>query len=235
MIERAVRVAEREGVDHVTMSPGTVVQSLGARAWHLLFLTSLLNWFSGVNRDRPRAYLGIGAFNLVRAEAYRQCGGYEALRLTVLDDIKLGLLLRRAGKRTRAFLGVDDVQCHWGTTIGSMVKVMEKNYFAATDFRLWLVILGSVAVTFVLCTLVFGLMSGTVAGLAAGLSPLSLILPASILARRLGWSWPGAVAMPFMIPVFLLLNSTLVTLRQGGIQWRGTFYSLHTLRAGTVR
>src|SRR5260221_2186460 len=111
VIARAVRLAERDRADHVTMSPGTVIESLGARAWHLLFLTSLVNWFAGVNRDRPKAYLGLGAFNLVRASAYRECGGYEALRLTVVDDVKLGLILRRAGKRTRAFLGVDDVEC----------------------------------------------------------------------------------------------------------------------------
>ena len=43
--------------------------------------------------------------------------------------------------------------------------------------------------------------------------------------------------MPFMSPVFLyaLLNSTLVTLRQGGVRWRDTFYPLDTLRAGNVR
>jgi len=237
VIARALRVAERERADHVTMSPGTVAQSLGARAWHLLFLTSLLNWFSGVNRDRSRSYLGIGAFNLLRVAAYRQCGGYEALRLTVLDDIKLGLLLRRAGKRTRAFLGVDDVECHWGTTVGNMIKIMEKNYFAALEFRLWLVLLGTVAMTLVSGAIVVGLMMGTAAGIIAGLSPLLLILPAGILARRLGWSWPCAVGMPFMLPVFwyALLNSTFVTLRQGGIRWRDTFYALDTLRAGNVR
>jgi glycosyltransferase involved in cell wall biosynthesis len=237
VIARAVRVTERDRADHVTMSPGTVIESLGARAWHLLFLTSLLNWFSGVNRDRPRSYIGIGAFNLVRAAAYRQCGGYEALRLTVVDDVKLGLLLRRAGKRTRAFLGVDDVECHWGITVGSMVKIMEKNYFAALDFRLGLVLAGSVAVILVFSILVLGLLTGTAAGLAAAFSPLALILPAGILARRLGWSWPCAVYTPFMFPVFLyaLLNSTWVTMRQGGIRWRDTFYSLDTLRAGNVR
>jgi glycosyltransferase involved in cell wall biosynthesis len=237
VIARALRVAERDRADHVTMSPGTVIESLGARAWHLLFLTSLVNWFSAVNRNRPKAYMGVGAFNLVRATAYRECGGYEALRLTVLDDMKLGLLLRRAGKRTRAFLGVDDVECHWGTTVGSMIKIMEKNYFAALDYRLWLVLAGSVFVILVSAVLALGLMSGTAAGLAATLSPLSLILPAGILARRLGWSWPCAVFMPFMFPVFLyaLFNSTSVTLRQGGIRWRDTFYSLKTLRTGNVQ
>jgi len=237
VMSRAVRVAERDGADHVTLSPGTVLESLGAQAWHLLFLTSLLNWFSGVNRDRPKAFLGIGAFNLVRAAAYRQCGGYEALRLTVVDDIKLGLLLRRAGKRTRGFLGVEDVECHWATTIGGMVKIMEKNYFAAIDFRLGLALAGATAVVLAGCILVAGLLSGTAAGLAAGLSPLSLILPGAILARRLGRSWPCAVLMPFMVPVFwyALLHSTWVTLRQGGIRWRDTFYPLDTLRAGNVR
>jgi hypothetical protein len=40
-----------------------------------------------------------------------------------------------------------------------------------------------------------------------------------------------------MFPVFLyaLLNSTFVTLRQGGIRWRETFYPLDDLRAGNVR
>jgi hypothetical protein len=237
VIARAVRVAEREEVDHVTLSPGTVIEGPGARAWHLLFLTSLSNWFSGVNRDRPRAHLGIGAFNLIRADAYRECGGYAALHLTVVDDIKLGLLLRRAGKRTRAFLGVDDVECHWGTTVRAMVKIMEKNYFAVLDFRLWLAVAGSVAVVLVLAILVAGVASGTWAGLAAGVSPLSLILPGIILARRLGWHWPCGMLMPFMVPVFwyALVNSTVTTLRQGGIRWRETFYPLETLRAGNVQ
>jgi cellulose synthase/poly-beta-1,6-N-acetylglucosamine synthase-like glycosyltransferase len=237
VIARAARLAERDGADHVSMSPGMDLKSPCARAWLILYLTSISSWFSGVNRDRPRSHIGSGAFNMVRVAAYRQCGGYQALRLTVLDDLKLGLLLVRAGKRTRAFLGVDDVECHWGTTVGSMVKLMEKNYFATLDFRLGLALAGSVAVMIVFAILVLGLMAGTAVGLAAALSPLMLILPATILARRVGWSWPCAIGVPFMVPVFLyaLLNSTWVTLHQGGVHWRDTFYSLDVLRAGTVR
>lgn len=237
VIARALAVAERDGADHVTMAAGTVLSSPFARAWYLLFLTSLGGWFANVNRDRPKSHVGIGAFNLVRTSAYRQCGGYEALRLTVVDDIKLGLLLRRAGQRTRAFLGADDVECHWGTTVRDAVKIMEKNYFAALDYRLGLALAGSVAVILVCVLIVLGLISGTPAGIVAGLSPLSLILPAAILARRVGWSWPCAIWMPFMFPVFwyALSNSAFVTLRQGGIRWRETFYPLATLRAGNVQ
>ncbi len=237
VIARAVRLAERDGADHVVISPGMDLQSPGARAWHLLFLTTVLSWFSGVNRDRPKSHIGSGAFNMVRAAAYRQCGGYEALRLTVLDDVKLGLLLVRAGKRTRALLGGSDVECHWGTTVWSMVKLIEKNHFAALDFRVEVALAVGVALIVLFALFLLGLISGTAAGLAAALSSLTLILPASILARRVGWPWPCAVFVPFLAPVlfYSLVNSTWVTLRQGGVRWRDTFYSLETLRAGAVR
>jgi cellulose synthase/poly-beta-1,6-N-acetylglucosamine synthase-like glycosyltransferase len=237
VIARALRVAARDRADHITLVSGLAPGSLGLKASHLLFLLSFANWFSGVNRDRPKSFMGIGAFNLVRTGAYRQCGGYQALRLTVVDDMKLGLLLRRAGKRTRAFIGGGDVECHWGTTAWDTVKIMEKNYFAVVDYRLGLVLAGSTFVLLVFISLILGLLSGTVAGIAAALSPLSIILPAGILARRLGWPRLTALYVPFMFPLFLYaaLNSTFVTLRQGGVRWRDTFYPLETLRQANVR
>jgi hypothetical protein len=190
-----------------------------------------------VNRDKPKAYIGIGAFNLVRKAMYQKCGGYEALRLTVVDDVKLGLLVRRAGGKTRAFLGAENVKCHWGSTVGHMIKIMEKNYFAAVDFRLGLVIAGSFVALLLLGLIGWGLASGTVIGLTAGLSPLLLTLPGATLARRLEWPRVCALYVPFMLPVFLyaLLNSTYRTVAQGGIRWRDTFYPLAELRAGNVK
>jgi glycosyltransferase involved in cell wall biosynthesis len=237
VLARAVSVAEQEGVDHVALTPGPTAESLGPQAWHLAFLISMANWISGVNRDRPKAYFGLGSFNLVRASAYRECGGYEALRLTVLDDVKLGLLLRRAGKRTRGFIGGDDVECHWGSTVRDLIRVMEKNYFAAIDFRLGLALAASLTGILLLCAAVLGPFTRTVAGLVAGIAPFSLILPAGAFARKLGWSKRAAVLTPFIFPVlvYALLNSVFVTLRQGGVRWRETFYALETLRKGTVR
>ena len=237
VLARAVSVANDEGVDHVSLTPGLATSSLPTQAWHLAFLVSMANWISGVNRDRPKAYFGLGSFNLMRASAYRQCGGYQALRLTVLDDVKLGLLLRRAGKRTRAFLGGSDVECHWGTTIRSMIGVMEKNYFAAIDFRLEIALAASLIGIGLLCAAVVGPFTLSVAGLAAGLAPFSFVLPAWAFARRLGWSWRAAALTPFLFPVLLyaMINSVFVTLRRGGVRWRETFYPLRMLREGTVR
>ncbi len=237
VIARALRVAARDGADHITLTPGIAAETLGAKACHLAFLGSVANWISGVNRDRPGAHLGVGAFNLVRTSAYRTCGGYEALRLTIVDDIKLGLLLHRAGSRTRAFLGEADVECHWGTTVPRMIKIMEKNYFAAVDFRLAPVVAGATLFTMIYGTSIVGLWTGTLAGIAAGLAPWTLALPAAIFARRLGWSAASAAITPMFYPLLFLalVNSTFVTLRRGGVRWRDTFYPLDMLRKGNVR
>jgi glycosyltransferase involved in cell wall biosynthesis len=237
VLARALTVAQGERVDHVTLTPGVAPETHSAEAWHLAFLISLANWFSGVNRDRPKAYMGMGAFNLVRTSAYRECGGYEALRLTVVDDLKLGLLLRRTGKRTRAFIGGDDAECHWGTTALSMIKIMEKNYFAAIDYR-GIAVVGLVLFTIVLWpAALIGPFTGSLFGIVAGLGLLTLIVPAFLFARKLGWSLRGALIAPFIYPllIYAIVNSTVVTLRQRGIRWRDTFYPLDVLRAGTVK
>ena len=237
VIARALRVAARDAAGHITLTPGVAAETLGAQAWHLAFLGSLANWISGVNRDRPDAHLGIGAFNLVRASAYHACGGYERLRLTVVDDVKLGLLLHRAGTRTRAFIGGSDVECHWGTTVPRMIKIMQKNYFAALDFRLAPVVAGAIMVTLMFGVSIIGLLSRTPAGIAAGLAPMSLAVPAAVYARRLGWPPVSAAVTPVFYPVlfFAVVNSAVVTLREGGVRWRDTFYPLDALRRGNVQ
>ncbi|MEK7674214.1 MAG: glycosyltransferase family 2 protein [Verrucomicrobiota bacterium] len=237
VVIRAVRLANSQGVDHVCLTPGVSDATPGGKAWHLAFLLTLSNWLSGVNRDRPGAYLGMGAFNLVRAAAYHACGGYETLRLTVLDDVKLGLLLCRAGKRTRGFVGGDDTACHWTTDVWGMIKIMEKNYFAALDYHLPTA-LGATVLGGLFCIgAVIGPCMGSLTGIAAGLGLCSICVPAGLLAARLHWSPAVALLVPFVFPVliFSVLNSTLVTVRQGGVWWRDTFYSLESLRKGNVR
>lgn len=237
LIIRALSLAALEGADHVTLTPGIAETNIGTSAWHLAFLLSLADWVSGVNRDEPKRFLGMGAFNLIRSSAYSACGGYEALRLTVVDDVKLGLLLRRAGFRTRAFIGGDDVLCDWGTTLGSVIRIMEKNYFAAVDYRLGAVI----TLVLILPTLwglaILGFFTATLAGMIAAVALFSLMIPAWVIARRLGWSIGPALITPLVFPIlfYAILRSTLITLKQGGIRWRDTFYPLDVLRRGNVR
>jgi glycosyltransferase involved in cell wall biosynthesis len=237
VLARAWRVAARERADHIALTPGVAARTAAARAWHIAFLIRLANWFSGVNRDRPRAYLGMGAFNLVRTAAYRRCGGYEALRLTVVDDIRLGLLIHRAGFRTRGFIGGDDTECDWGTSVGQMIRIMEKNYFAILDYRLAAALVAGLGGLLTWAAAVAGPISGNAAGFAAGGALLTLIVPARIVTQRLGWPASAAALTPLIYPAmfYAMLRSAWFTMRQGGVRWRETFYPLDLLRRSAVR
>jgi hypothetical protein len=91
--------------------------------------------------------------------------------------------------------------------------------------------------TLIYATSIIGLWTGTGPGIAAGLAPWSLALPAAVFARRLGWPLASAAITPLLYPLlfFAVVNSAVVTLRQGGVRWRETFYSLDTLRKGNVQ
>ena len=68
------------------------------------------------------AFAGVGAFNLVRADAYRDIGGHAALRFEVIDDLKLGLLVARAGHRLRAYGAAHDLEVHWADSVRGMIR-----------------------------------------------------------------------------------------------------------------
>jgi hypothetical protein len=157
VIARAIAIAERENVDHVTLTLGVAPQTLPAEAWHIAFLVSLADWFARVNQDKPNGHLGIGAFNLIRTSVYKAFGGYEALRLCVVDDIKFG--------QTATMLNVIG-----GVTVPSMIKIMEKNFFAALDYRTIQGIFFGVVLNIFWAACIVGPFTGSIYGFcAAGL------------------------------------------------------------------
>jgi hypothetical protein len=236
VVARALRVAARDGVDHIALTPAPIAATTSGYAWHYVFLAGLIDWFARANTDRPGGYVGFGAFNLVRASTHRAFGGHEALRLTVLDDVRLGLLVRRAGGRCRGFLGGRDIRCDWGRTLGQGIRLTEKNYFAAVHYRTAVVATLAAVVPLMWIGVAAALASGTVLGLVAGLSGGLLVLPALVFARRLGWPMPGALLAPLVhsLAAYAVVRSAVLTLRRGGVRWRDTFYPIALLRDGDV-
>lgn len=236
-IARAVSMATLGGADHFCMFPAEHRTTFMSRAGLVFLVTMFSTIPARVNRDRWFAFVGIGAFNLVRAEAYREIGGHEALRFEVIDDAKMGLLMKRAGFRTRVADSAGAIEVEWASDLLRLITALEKNMFAMFNYSL------ALAVTVFLClagawTLgVVGPLTGGAAGWAAGAGLLSTALPGLILARRAGFGPVEALLSPLMMPVLLtaIAHSTFATLRQGGVRWRGTFYPLARLRREQVR
>lgn len=242
-IARAVAVGEAEGVEHVCLVPGVRHSTLAGKTALLGFSLLWLPHAARVNRDRPRACVGVGAFNLIRAETYRAIGGHERLRMEVVDDLKLGLLVRASGGRTRGRIGGPDADADWGANVAQLLRDLEKNHFAVLGFRVWLVALAALAFAGVWGAAALGPAIGFAgrggarwAGLAAFGALMTNAVPAAILARRMGWPRVAALGAPILMALLpiALMNSAARTLWRGGIRWRETFYPLRDLRAGLV-
>lgn len=238
VIVRAIDAAAREAADHVVLTPRFAHASFLGQAGLGAFLAGFSQYTARVNRDDPRGYLGVGAFNLVRASAWRTVGGHVPLRMEIVDDMKLGLLLTRAGFRTRAFFTVgEEVQAQWASDLRGIVRALEKNVFAHFGYDTVLTLGIATALTAAWIASLTGPWTNTFAGWAAFAGLCSLAIPALVLAARSRGAFLPALLMPFaaMILVVAMLNSTIVTLRRGGVRWRGTFYPLAKLREGRVR
>ena len=125
----------------------------------------------------------------------------------------------------------------WGSTARAMIPLMEKNYFAAMDYRTGVALGGGIIGIVIALATIAGPFIGSWLGIATPCAWLSMALPAGVCARRLGWGILPALATPFIYPLlfYALLKSAAVTLRQRGIWWRNTFYALEQLRSGGVK
>jgi cellulose synthase/poly-beta-1,6-N-acetylglucosamine synthase-like glycosyltransferase len=234
VIIRAVRAAESENADHVTLIPGEGHATLPAQAMLSLLHAFFAFGFARVNRDKKNAFCGAGAFNMVRASAYRSIDGHNQLKLEVIDDVGLGKLLNQAGFRTRMYNASHELEVVWCAAVRTLIHVLEKNMFSLFRFNLLqatLFLLFYMAVWLIPLAAPF---TGTAAGIAAFAGLASITIPAVRAARLFNLRRTPALFCLALYPSLglALLNSVAKTLRHGGITWRNTFYPLEDLRRG---
>ncbi len=98
-LARAVGYMRKEGLDQLAVGPvvtmrGQVLNCF-AGAFMVFFTLYARPW--KVRDPKSSSHIGIGAFNLVRSEAYRAVGGHEAIAMRPDDDMKLGKLIKKKG------------------------------------------------------------------------------------------------------------------------------------------
>jgi hypothetical protein len=184
-----------------------------------------------------RFYVGVGAFNMVRADFYRRHGGHRPLSLEVLDDVKLGQWLKYRGGRSRLARGHRHVRVRWVHGIGDMFKSLEKNSFAAFDYRMPVALGGMIGVLLMGWWPWIGLTVGPAgarllcaAAIVGMCASIFILKPARGSGVRHSIGYPIASALVAAI----MARSAFLTLRRGGVSWRGTFYPLAALRAGAM-
>ena len=239
VLRRAVRLARDRKWDHLALLSGFDMRGF----WEVVTLTYFMVGFILANEPwlaadrRSRRYVGIGAFQLVSRAAYDACGGHRRLAMEVVEDMKLGKLIKNAGFRSGLGLAPESVWLRWYSGAGNIVRGLTKNMFAALNFSIPLALFHLVQM-FVACILPF-------AGLAFGsgwLRVFSAIAVCVMLAFHAGACRRAKVSMWYALtdPLgtailsWIVVRSMFVTLGRGGVVWRGTFYPIEELRRGSV-
>lgn len=234
-VARAVAYLERAGLDHLTAAARIEARS---PLLQLAVATFILQVTRGGQPWRAadqesRRFAGLGAFNMVRTEAYRAIGGHASMRMALVDDLELGKRLKAAGYRQAMALPGDMIRVEWYPTTPALVRGLRKNGFAAAGYKLRVVLAITVGVlaldVWPWAALV--LTGGATFWLNAGLA-LAAAAAFWDVAPRYGLSrWLGpALPIGALIILYAGWTSTIATLWGGGITWRGTRYSLRELR-----
>jgi hypothetical protein len=236
----ALAHARLRGLDHLAVFPRMVARGALLNAaigvFTVLFSLRFRPW--AASDPDSTAHVGVGAFNLVRREAYESVGGHRSIALRPDDDLRLGRLLKEAGGRTEAAYGDRLLSVEWYGSVQALVRGLRKNAFAAVEYRGWLVA-GLVALLLAFHVGPFAaalLTSGAARELfavAAGFAVLSFDRSAG----RFGVTRWTALLYPAgaLVVAYAIAAATVRALRTGGVEWRGTVYPLAELRAADAR
>lgn len=233
----AIANASSTGADHFVLIPTTII-----RRWDEAALLAFFQIF-GLWAARPwkvadpdaRDAIGIGAFNLIRREAYERIGGFDAFPMEIVEDLGLARRVKQAGLAQRVAFGQGLVRVHWAAGVQGLVNVMTKNIFSIFNYRVELLLFSC---GWLLCFAVAPFFALLVPWLAlpAAVAVAAIAYGYVLMGRTSGLSAWNVLAAPFAAAVFIyaLLRSMVITLRQGGVMWRGTFYGLAELRRNTA-
>lgn len=235
----AISLAKQHNLDHLSLLCGIEMVGFWEKALITFFAVVFYIASDPYRTSNPhsRFYVGIGAFQMVKRSAYQASGTHRRLAMEVIDDMKLGKLIKQSGFRSGVGIGQDSVIVRWHAGLGNLVRGVTKNFFAGAGYNLGIV---GLAIAGLLLTsvapflaLLFG--HGWIRVFAAVAAVIAVCFHAAVaVTMRVSWLYALTHLIGALLLSYMLLLSTTVTLRQGGIVWRDTFYPLEELKRGIV-
>lgn len=226
-LSKAVHCVLSNQLDHLTIIPENIVGTLAYKSFHSYW--SIL----GVWNFIQLKHAGVGAFNMIRSSVYKEIGTHQALRMATDDDLKLGKQVVQSGFKQNLGFGKNMIRIQWYENIPQVISGLQKNLFAFMRYNLFLVIFMSVLL-FLFHVLPFiGIFFGDFLARSLFLGTLIVYTSMYVYNRRFVKDSPWFVlSMPLnaLIFIYSLARSAYKTLRNGQIEWRGTYYSLKELR-----
>ena len=234
-IEAAVRHFQSEKLQHLCllpkMIPGSVLENVLVCFFGLAFATGMQIHL--IRTRWPLAYAGVGAFNLVNAGFYRSLGGHQPIAMDVLDDVKLGKMIKKNGGASDFQMAEEWLSVRWQPSLWGVVTGLEKNGFASLNYSVR-ALLFTTLIFFVTmlypCLAFFVLPLSTAAGWIATACIWHLAFAFMVYPLPGSWKLMPLFMFGPSLMAFAYWRSAFITLRQGGVKWRDSFYPLKQLR-----
>lgn len=239
VLRRAVAYLLEHEIDHLPMLFEIRMPNWLLESFVVTFSVYLMTYCRPWQCPNPKrsGHIGIGGFNLLRADVYRKIGTHEVIRMRPDDDLKLGKLVKREGFRQELLNGAELMYVPWYASIREMVVGLEKNAFSGVDYSIGYSVFAG------LCILLFNVFPFAAIFFTTGATWwLYVAVVASLLAMGL-WAAYHAKArlscclgfpLGALMFVFAQWRAVVLNLWHGGIRWRGTHYSLAELKANKI-
>jgi glycosyltransferase involved in cell wall biosynthesis len=239
VLKRSVAFLIREELDHLPIAPDVVMPNWFLDSFVLTFFMCFNSYFLPWKaKDRTsEAYVGVGAFNMIRAGVFRGLGGLSRIKMRPDDDVMLGRLVKHNGFRQEVLYSGDLISVPWYGSIREVIHGLMKNAFAGLNYRAWITVGSSILATtcLVIPFIAVWFVSGSARWfyLASIVAIMTMMVDVAIAARKRPW-----VVVAFPVTILLLAyiqwRAMILTYWQNGIVWRGTHYSLAELRANSI-
>jgi glycosyltransferase involved in cell wall biosynthesis len=234
-IRRTLAYAELTGCDHLVIFPTLIMKSFGERMMLGFFglASSFLMRAWKVKDPRAKDHVGAGAFNLIRRSAYEELGTYEALRMEVIDDLKLGEAVKQHGFWQDCVRGPGLIELRWAEGAFGVVRNLQKNMFSLLRFS-WLLATAAAigAMVYHLGPWIGLWLAPGVAkiGFAIAVFAIALLYARSAHYFHISFLYLFTQPIAAVMFVYTVLNSAISSVLHGGVQWRGTTYSVEEIQ-----
>jgi len=241
-LQAMLELAEREGADLLSLSPGQITPTWWEKAVIPLIYVNLarLYRFEEVSDPGSAVAAANGQYLLIRREVYARVGGHQAIRNEILEDVALAKRVKAAGGKLLFLPGAAWVQTRMYHTFREMWRGWTKNLFLLYGESLPKILktfAGLCAVDLLpqafLIVLLIWLLSegGNVIVLGGALACLLIVVARHVVyvravthlgfdSRVAPWKLQGAVIL-----AALLINSVIAHRISHHVEWKGRRYS----------
>jgi chlorobactene glucosyltransferase len=230
------RTLERKG-EAMTLIPRFEAHSFWERVmiptWAWVFLMFTL--FYRISNPKTQGAAGIGGFFLMRRAVLERVGSYEALKDEVMEDVRLGEMIKRSGARLLTDYAPNLIRTRMYRNFSEMWECSTKNWFSGVKFSLPFALmcilsmyLMAVVPPLIALACAFGMAAGASADLwrlfiPSALSWLLQVLVLATASMRSDVSPAYALTAPLGLSLLyaMLFDSSIRITTGKGVTWKG--------------